>query len=430
MGINLKIANSQWNFIPKSTKLFNLEGIEVMPMFYLYLFCTWTVFWFICLIWFFFLRKQTAMQMRSPTLVILSAVGAELTLLCTTLDIFFTHEHYPCLLDIWYILVFFPLYFLPFVLRFLRYFFTQWEMKKYKEKKIADPRSSVWVLESTWVVVLSFLMTGLMLSGVIIQFVPPINTWCTTFGCEITPITSSVLIVFLVICLIIVGLGLIFMRRIEDPYHIKSELVTCFITWFVTLIPYVLLYWFDPEERSNTTALMFVFIASGFFTSVVRPIFLSYSRPPEPQVPEKILDTLEQLILDPEGYKLVEQIALEKMASENPPFIKEILEFKKLNDQNAIENRAREIYNEFIVEGSPRQINISNSYVKDITQKINNNITSDIFNIAYREVMKLLKTNSFLPEIKKLPAYTELVMKREEEIVEKKIRDDVLIGTH
>ena len=427
MGIHLEISKSQWNFIPKTKKLFNLEGIEEMPMFYLYLFMVWSIFWLICIIWFFFLRHQTAMQMRSPQLVILSAIGAELTLLCTTLDIFFTHEHYPCLLDIWYILVFFPLYFIPFVLRFMRYFLIQYMMQQYNKKLISDPRSSVWVRESTWVVVLGFFITLMMVAGLIIQFIPPINSWCTTFGCAITPITSSVLVVMLLISLIIFSIGLFLMRKIEDPYHIKSELVTCFITWIVTLFPYIFLYWFQPEERNNTTALMFIFIVSGFITSVVRPIFLSYMRPPEPQVPEKILDTLEQIILDPEGYKLVEQIANEKSAPENPPFIKEVLEFKKLNDQKAIEDRARYIYNNFILPGSPHQVNISAHFVRDITAKMEN-ITSDIFNIAYREVMKLLKTN-FLREIKNLPAYAELVKQREAEIQEKKIRDDILIGT-
>lgn len=416
---SLQISSSQWNFLPRDVRILDLSSVETIPMFYLFLFVIWSIFWLIGLIWFFCLRDRTEIQMRSPHLVILSAVGAELALLCTTLDIFLSRQHYPCILDLWYIMLFFPLYFVPFVLRFMCYFVKMYQLNRWRKKEIEDPMASPWVRESTWVNILGYFMGCMMTIGSILQFTPPIREWVTTYGCQITPITSAVLIVMFALCLIIVGLGLIYMKNIEDPYKIKSELVTCFITWIVTLGPYILLYWFLPDQRNNTTFLMYIFIISGYFSSVIRPLFLSYRMPPEQQTKDKILDTLEDILLDEEGFSIVEQYSVSQSAGENPPFLKEVIRFKDIDDKNEMKNRARFIYDTFIKPGGPKTINIPAKMVAEISDNLENP-TSDMFNLASREVSKLLKTN-FLRQIKNLPAYEELVKKRENELKSQEI---------
>jgi len=423
--MKLPIADTQWNFLPPGVSLFDFEGIEMMPLFFVYLFIVWSIVWLIGMILFICRINETQVQMRSPTLVILSSIGAELALLCTTLDIYLTHEYYPCFLDLWYILSFFPLYFIPFVLRFIRYFITMKKLSDWQHNPQNDPRSSIWIKESTWVTILGYILGITMSSAVLIQYTI-CSEWVSAYGCQLTDVTFYVLVTIFTFCFLIVSAGLVIMRKIPDPYNIKSELVTCFTLWIFTLGPYILLYKFMPNERNNLTFLMYFFIVGGYFTSVLWPIYLSYMHPPEQTTPDKILDTVEQITLDPDGYKLVEQIALEHHASEMPPLFREILMFRDLTDATEMKNRAIYIYNQFIRPGAPKQNNFSHTMVTEIEARLNE-ATSDIFNGPYREILKLLKTN-FLREVKNLPAFSELVKKREDEEHQRRMQKEVFQG--
>lgn len=302
------------------------------------------------------------------------------------------------------------------------------ELKRWQENKISDPRASIWVMESTWVSILGIVISLTMLSAAILQHTI-LSDYMTTFGCKIQEITSVILLVLFGLCLIIVGVGLFFMKHFPDPYHIKYELITCFVTWILTLGPYLALS-MTNSEQFYSNCCMFAFIISGYFTSVVTSIALTYRAPPEPQTPEKILDTPEQIIMDPEGYELVMQVLIQKSAQEMPPFLKAVLEFKEINDQNTQlkKVKSQEIYVKHISKDAPLQVNISAAMRNDIESRMDNP-TTDMFNNAYREVLKLVRTN-FLKEIKNLPAYQALVQKREEEIQKKKISESLMRGNN
>ena len=418
----LEIAETQWNFIPPYINLLDWSKIDMMPLFYLYFYVTWSIVWLIGMIIFFYRINETQVQMRSPILVTLSSIGAQLTLTCTTLDTLLTHEHYPCFLDLWYILSFFPLYFIPFVLRFMRYFITMKKLEDWQKGKIKDPRSSIWISEKPWINILGYLLSITMGGAVYFQFTY-CSEWVSAYGCSLTNITFYILISIFSICLILVFAGLIYMKSIPDPYFLKSELVTCFTLWILTLGPYIIFYKQSPETRDKISYLMYFFIIGGYFTSVLWPIYLTYKHPPEQSTPEKILDSVEQITLDQEGYKLIEQVAHQYHASEMPPLLREILMFKELSDQREIVNRSNYIYNEFIKNGAKRQNNFSAIMVNDIESRLSNP-TNDIFNGPYREILKLFKTN-FLRAVKNLPAYTELVKKREDEINSQRMQHEI-----
>lgn len=167
---------------------------------------------------------------------------------------------------------------------------------------------------------------------------------------------------------------------------------------------------------------------AGYFTSVIQPIARTYIVPPEPQTPEKILDTPEQLIMDPEGYDLVMRVLISKSAAEMPPFLKAVLEFKSIDDSD--KNRklevAQRIYTTHICKDAPLEINISAAMRKDIEDRMGFP-TTDMFNNAYREVLKLMRTN-FMKEIKNLESYQQLVQKREEELQRKKVQEALMTG--
>ena len=81
-----------------------------------------------------------------------------------------------------------------------------------------------------------------------------------------------------------------------------------------------------------------------------------------------------------------------------------------------MKKRANFIFNTYIKEGSKYQNNLSHDMVTEIEASIKNP-TSDVFNKAYQQVTKLIKTTTKqLDELKMKPEFKELVEKRKREI--------------
>jgi len=416
--MSVDTSDSQWNFIQPDVNIGSFESIGIVPVFYLYVFIAWSIVWFIGIIFFIIRRKNIQISIRSPTLVIISAIGAEITLLCNAAEIYLTHKNYPCFLDLWYILSFFPLYFVPFVLRFLRYFITMIQIDLWKKGRIPDPQASVWILESTWVAILSIIISFTMGFASYSQHYK-ISEVISAYGCNLSQITFIILIVLFSVCIILVSFGLWFMRKIDDPYHMKQEIVICFILWMITLLPFIALFKYISQKKEIFVGLMFLFVIGGYFTSVLYPIILSLMHPPENNSPDKILDSFEQIALDKEGFEILQQVAIYKYVKEIPPFIREVILFKSITEYFELHLKAQEIYETFIKDKARLQINISSTFVQNIQMQLDKP-TSDMFNESYREVMKLLNQN-FLFEVKNRPEYAALLEKRKKEIETKRL---------
>lgn len=160
--------------------------------------------------------------------------------------------------------------------------------------------------------------------------------------------------------------------------------------------------------------------------SVVWPLFLSFKRPPIFNTPESILETIEEITLDPDGYKLIEQVADKHHSSEIPPFLLKILEYRNLKDIDIMKREARIIFDSFMRPGSAQWNNLPQAIVNDVESRLNNP-TSDLFNQPYRELLKLLKTN-FLDEIKSLPEYTKLLTQKKKQIDQHRRTIDFMHG--
>ena len=418
----LKIASTQWDF--------NLNGIELKSLdpesyFIFFLWIVWIIVSMIGLVVFIYRRNDLNIKQRSPTLVISSTVGAAISFTCTVFSIATKQEGFPCFLDLWYILIFLPLYIFPFVLRFGRYYGTMILLKRWQEGKIANLKSSIWVNEGPWVVILGIAISICMGVACLIQYAL-IPEWVNTYGCQLTDITFIFLIIILCIVLLIVGAGFFLMRGIEDQYHLKSELVTCFAIWMLTLFPYLIIYRVSPERKIALALLMYAFIATGYFTSVMWPIYLSFKRPPETNAPEKPLDTIEQIVEDKEGYEIFMKVAQIRQATEMPPLLKAIIHFRQISDPEELKRQSTFIFNQYIKAGAPQQNNFPANMVQEIQERLENP-TSDLFNGPHRELVKLVKTN-FLREIQNRDDYLNLVKKREEERKNAKLQDDILQG--
>ena len=177
-------------------------------------------------------------------------------------------------------------------------------------------------------------------------------------------------------------------------------------------MPFLVMIYIEVETQTHVDFLMFIYVFLTHIVNVIRPIHISYKRPPQSKHATKILDTIEEIVLDAETYSLVQQVTMQHEASECVPFLKAILDFRQITDQKQLDTKALAIYDEFIKQGAVHQNNLHYTMVRDIERSLQQ-ITSDLFNGPYREIMKLLKTN-YLPEVKMLPEYQRIVREREE----------------
>jgi hypothetical protein len=417
----------QWDFLAPDGSTIDFSQTSSVPYFIFYLWGVWSAFWLAGLI-VFIIRLRTDdsnIKMRSPMLVVLSAFGAELCFSCTAWAIAVTRQRFPCFLDLYYILLGLPLYFVPFILRFLRYIITMSKLVhiEQSEDKSATLRDTdFWLRESSYVSILGVVIAICLSIANSMQLLL-LDGWVNAYGCELKDYTKVVLIILLVICFIGVAIGLFFMRNLPDPYDLKKELVSCFVVWLIALVPYLVCY-IKGYANEYIGLLMFVFIAAGYFSSVIWPIYLSYKCPPAETTGE-ILSTVEDVLMDNDGYELMKRVAQAHFGTEMCECAREILKYRKIEDEGQMRTAAEALWAMYIKPGSPKQCNLPGPLVVAIEERKNKAATSDLFNRAYQELVKLLSTNYFR-EVQKMPEYTQLIAQRQQEQEQKSKRRALL----
>jgi hypothetical protein len=408
-------SRNQWDFLAPDGIVVDFSNTASVPYFIFYLWGVWTAFWLAGLI-VFIVRLRTDdsnIKMRSPTLVVLSAFGAELCFSCTAWDIAVTRARFPCFLDLYYILLGLPLYFVPFILRFVRYIVTMSKLEKIAQS--ADKTETLrdtdfWLRESSYVSILGLVITFCLTFANVVQHYS-LSGWVNAYGCELKNYTQIVLILLLVSCFVGVSVGFVFLRKLPDPYNLKTELVLCFIVWMLTLVPYLVLYLAVPTAADYLGLLMFAFIAAGYYSSVIWPVYLSYKCPPAETTGE-ILSTVEDMLMDPEGFELIRKVAQAHFGTEMCECARAILRYRMIENEEQMRQEAEVLFETYVRAGAPKQCNFPGPLVQAIQDRKNRAATSDLFNRAYQELVKLIDTNYFR-EVKKMPDYTQLVNERQ-----------------
>jgi hypothetical protein len=418
---------TQWDFLPPDVDSIDFTQTPSIPYFIFYLWGVWSLFWLGGLI-VFLLRLRTDdsnIRMRSPILVILSAFGAEFCFSCTAWEIAVTSPRFPCFLNLYYTFLGLPLYFVPFILRFLRYIVTMsklMQIEKDPEKHETLRDSDFFLKETNYVSILGLLMAVSLAIANNTQFAT-LDGWTTSYGCDLKNYTQIMLLILLVVSTLGVGVGLFVLRNLPDPYDLKKELISCFVVWLIALVPYLVLY-MKSTAVDFLGLFLFVFIAAGYFSSVIWPIYLSYKCPPA-ETSGEILSTVEDLLMDPEGFQLIRKVALAHFGTEMCECARAILQYRKIEDEEAMREEAERIWVEFVKPGAPKQCNFSGPLVADLEKRKNKGATSDLFNAGYQELVKLLKTNYFR-EVQKMTEYSELIKRRQIEQEAKSKRRNAL----
>jgi NTP pyrophosphatase (non-canonical NTP hydrolase) len=403
---------NQWDFLAPDGSTIDFSETSSVPYFIFYLWGVWTAFWLAGLI-VFGVRLRTSdsnIKMRSPTLVVLSAFGAELCFSCTAWAIAVTRPRFPCFLDLYYVLLGLPLYFVPFLLRFVRYIVTMSKLLKIERSADKLRDSDFWLRESSYVAMLGVVITLCLCFANVVQSTSLAGS-VNAYGCELRDYTKVVLILLLAACVVGVAVGFIFLRTLPDPYNLKTELVMCFVVWMLTLVPYLVLYLCVPDAADYLGLLMFAFIAAGYYSSVIWPIYLSYKRPPA-EASGEILATVEDVLMDTQGFELIRKVAQAHFGTEMCECARAILRYRMIEDEQQMRDEAEALFETYVRPGAPKQCNFSGPLVQAIQERKSRAATSDLFNRAYQELVKLIGTNYFR-EVRGMPEYTRLVNERQ-----------------
>jgi hypothetical protein len=126
--------------------------------------------------------------------------------------------------------------------------------------------------------------------------------------------------------------------------------------------------------------------------------------------------------MDPDGYELLMGVLRKRHMSEMGEFPKAVLEYRGIKEDAQRRAAAENIWETYLRQGARRQCNIPGVDIRAIEEKMNQGATSDLFDPAYREMVKLLISNRAFQEVQKMPEYAQLVTQRQEEQKQKSKR--------
>jgi len=169
------------------------------------------------------------------------------------------------------------------------------------------------------------------------------------------------------------------LRRVADGFHIKNELKFTGLVVILALIPWVLFNTnlqaynldFPYSTLSLVLALIFVFYGSTFW-----PLFRSIYKPPkiiDTQLPDN-LDNLSSVIGTQEGFEAFRKFLVDEFSVENLLFYVDIEDIRKKIGEGAnltkVKSETTRLYQKYIMIDSPFQVNISDTIVKSIQEKM------------------------------------------------------------
>jgi hypothetical protein len=295
---------------------------------------------------------------------------------------------------------------------------SAWESDSRTELKKTD----FWLQETSYVAILGLVIGICLLIANIIQLIE-LDAWVNAYGCELRYYTSVVLWVLLVVCVVGVLVAFLVLRNMPDHYDMKNELIVCFIVWVIALVPYLIIYQIRDAGSDYLGLLMFVFIAAGYFTSVIRPIYLSYKCLPVEST-GGLLGTIEEMLMEAEGFELMLTVAALHHGKEMCNCAREILIYRQIENDRNMAAEARRLFDHYVRTGGEEQCDLGGNIVKHIEDRMENP-PSDLFNRAFQEFVKLPTTN-YLREVKQMEEYAKLLDKREKEAERRRKGQEIL----
>jgi len=172
------------------------------------------------------------------------------------------------------------------------------------------------------------------------------------------------------------------LRQVVDAFKIKEELKWTAAIGIVCLIPWVIFNSLSSAREVNTdtfpfsTLFLLIGVGSALFLSTMWPLYRSYAHV-EGALSEDTSDltTLQGCLSDKNGLNAFKKFLTKEFSVENILFYEEIEEYrarKRRGAQDPLEllAEAQRIYAKYIINDSPFQVNLPDSIIRDLEDKL------------------------------------------------------------
>jgi hypothetical protein len=151
--------------------------------------------------------------------------------------------------------------------------------------------------------------------------------------------------------------------------------------------------------------IIILLCVGSFLVSFGMPLHLALVKPPEGDLGVEVLDNLDKLMKDAPASELFLQFLKKRACDEVFHFYLEVEKYKEIDpgDAEKMREEFKRICDNYIGDTAPRQVNIPDFMVKDIRKIGPNDIRTDVFNAAWEENRKVMRTDQF-PGFKNSPA--------------------------
>jgi len=222
------------------------------------------------------------------------------------------------------------------------------------------------------------------------------------------------------------------MIRIKDPYFLRPELIGGLVilspsTFFIIVYPiHPQFFWETFDYRWIVLSVAFLSI----FNNLVFPVLCSFEKVEnfllrhttkyvDPLQLQAIdtkgiifalnegLDVFDAVLKNPILMRAFINFTVQNWSVENVLFYQKIEEYKEAVEDHNMKEKAKFIYQEFLVFGSPLEVNLDKKISQDVQGKIEKNqYERDLFNEAQVSIYELMKKDSF-GKFKKTPEFQE-----------------------
>jgi len=237
---------------------------------------------------------------------------------------------------------------------------------------------------------------------------------------------------FLLLYFLVLGYCLHRMIRIKDPYFLRPELIGGLVilspsTFFIIVYPiHPQFFWETFDYRWIVLSVAFLSI----FNNLVFPVLCSFEKVEnfllrhttkyvDPLQLQAIdtkgiifalnegLDVFDAVLKNPILMRAFINFTVQNWSVENVLFYQKIEEYKEAVEDHNMKEKAKFIYQEFLVFGSPLEVNLDKKISQDVQGKIEKNqYERDLFNEAQVSIYELMKKDSF-GKFKKTPEFQE-----------------------
>jgi len=164
----------------------------------------------------------------------------------------------------------------------------------------------------------------------------------------------------------------------------------------------------DPYELENLQSVTIMLsLHALLICTIVWPCCLSAKQKPRSKggSERQSITGLTQFLDLPGGFETFMTYLESEFSSENLLFCQEVAEFKKIEITNTeeLKDRATDIWNKFVEQGSPFQVNLSFQTVNEIRQQIEHSLSGsalhanayNVFDTGVLDIISMLESDTF-----------------------------------